>query len=76
MFLPTSLFLGIPGFLFPFLKNLWTTILLTLGIGIQLYDKAEEEKGIVTKTYTRDAKGHETTTTTIKNGKNKWVIKK
>lgn len=58
------------------IRNYWTTILLCLGVGIQVYDRTEEEKAIVNKTYTTDRKGNTITTTTIKKGNEKWVTRK
>lgn len=50
------------------LRNYWTTLMLTLGIGIQVYDKETQEKNAINQTITIDKNGKQTMTTTQKIG--------
>lgn len=57
------------------LRNYWTTLLETLGIGIQPFDSVKEEKAIMTDTIIEDAKGEKTRQVRVTKG-NKTYIKK
>lgn len=51
---------------FLLIENYWKTLLITLGIGTQVYDKLTEEQQKVNTTITIDKKGNQTKTSTKK----------